>query len=503
LSGVYSTVTIEPLDYSGVCTDSLFPTSNCLDAGYLIQDEDGTQLYIGSIKGGETLIQTIDNSTAIVKNTLGTVQSSTEIQAEGSEDIMALDADYIIKYYNGTLIESGSIPSNDSKVINVPNPITCSDATVTLNSVEMATIPSGDTDNIKVTQSDGTTEVGAKVGSVFEIADSTVTDSDGTVHNVKAEDSYSCIPYKPLIAQVWADMFDGRVLFDGGTFEDKANFVTNATTDFDEYNDALGVITPNGYKTGILHAFKAFDGSNDLTWVRASDATRYNESGLIEVISSNVPRIDYSNGEAVILSEPEATNLVLQSNNLNTSPWSNYSEVSVVENFTTYKGREVNKLSGVSGFSRAGQYFNTVIGEIYTLSFWCKNIDSVDPRILIFTSPTTIKYFSSDINTSDYSLISLQFTATSTSTLMQLRDIGISQSLLVQDFQLEEGIVRTSTIPTTTTSVTRLADVGTTTPPIGTTKITEYFEGGSTNDIISIPATYQMSEGRLTKIIFE
>jgi hypothetical protein len=37
LSGVYSTVTIEPLDYSGVCTDSLFPTSNCLDAGYLIQ----------------------------------------------------------------------------------------------------------------------------------------------------------------------------------------------------------------------------------------------------------------------------------------------------------------------------------------------------------------------------------------------------------------------------------------------------------------------------------
>ena len=116
-------------------------------------------------------------------------------------------------------------------------------------------------------------------------------DSDGSTVPTPAGVPFTCTPCD--IPQVWGDMFEGRVLFDGGVFEDKATFVTNATNEFDEYDTASLVITPNGYKDGTLHAFKPFDGGGDMDWSRNSDATRVNENGLIEnVVATNL--ISYS-----------------------------------------------------------------------------------------------------------------------------------------------------------------------------------------------------------------
>jgi len=332
-SGVEVNVKLDLYDTEICCSASEVPNYVCYPVTYDITDTDGNTLYTGTIASGGSLNQEIENSTAVLKNTLGTTLSTTEILAEGSEDItapnalvgvlnsegttvdgdsfasgtagnlLAPDANYTVQYLNGTPIESGSIPSNTSKIVEVPDPITCADATVTLNSIEMTDIPSGDTENIKVLQSDDMTEVGSKQGTHWRIADSVVTDSDGTDYDVKAEESFVCTPYKPIVADVMSDMFEGRVLFDGGTFEDKTELVTNIAADYDFINEASLVLMPHAYKTNTIYALKEFNGDGDGLFTRAGTATRIDESGNPEVMAANVPRIDYSNGYPVLLLE--------------------------------------------------------------------------------------------------------------------------------------------------------------------------------------------------------
>ena len=72
------------------------------------------------------------------------------------------------------------------------------------------------------------------------------------------------------------------------------------------------VVTPNAFKASPpkLYSVIPSDGSGDMTSARATTATRVNENGLIETVASNVPRIDYTSGEASILLEPQRTNLI-------------------------------------------------------------------------------------------------------------------------------------------------------------------------------------------------
>jgi hypothetical protein len=51
------------------------------------------------------------------------------------------------------------------------------------------------------------------------------------------------------------------------------------------YNDASLIYYPSGYKAGTAYSLKPTDGSGDLTFTRASSATRVNAAGLIETAS--------------------------------------------------------------------------------------------------------------------------------------------------------------------------------------------------------------------------
>jgi len=59
------------------------------------------------------------------------------------------------------------------------------------------------------------------------------------------------------------------------------------------YDDASLVVIPSGYKTSKIYAEKPTDGSGDLTFTRASDATRVASNGLIEKVRTNL--LTYSN----------------------------------------------------------------------------------------------------------------------------------------------------------------------------------------------------------------
>jgi hypothetical protein len=52
------------------------------------------------------------------------------------------------------------------------------------------------------------------------------------------------------------------------------------------YDDASLIVYPSGYKESKIYAQKPIDGSGDLTFSRASSATRVNEQGLIETAST-------------------------------------------------------------------------------------------------------------------------------------------------------------------------------------------------------------------------
>jgi len=122
------------------------------------------------------------------------------------------DADWSLTDTDGNELDSGSIPSGGSQVIvapdgtvlrdglpfgsvlsggtiDVPSAVTpCADATVELNGVQMATIASGDTENIEVRQSSGATLVGSQQGQHWRIGDSDIEINGTQVASVKAED---------------------------------------------------------------------------------------------------------------------------------------------------------------------------------------------------------------------------------------------------------------------------------------------------------------------------
>jgi len=79
---------------------------------------------------------------------------------------------------------------------------------------------------------------------------------------------------------------------------------------------------PSGYKAGKLYSVLPSDGTGDFTVARNSVATRVNQSGLIEEVGVNVPRLDYSAGGCpVLLTEIESQNLITYSEDF--SQWGN------------------------------------------------------------------------------------------------------------------------------------------------------------------------------------
>ena len=88
-------------------------------------------------------------------------------------------------------------------------------------------------------------------------------------------------------------------------------------------DDASLVLIPSGYKASTLYSQVPTSGAGDLSFTRSTTGTRVNESGVIETVAINVPRIDYTNGCGQLLMEPQRTNLALNSENFSYSDWVN------------------------------------------------------------------------------------------------------------------------------------------------------------------------------------
>lgn len=171
------------------------------------------------------------------------------------------------------------------------------------------------------------------------------------------------------------------------------------------FEDASLIITPNGRKASKIYALKPFNGSGDLTVVRATTATEVNLSGVIVDVASNVARFDYTNASCPsILVEPQRTNLVFPSATATTQSRT----VTAVAHTLSFYGTGSIALSGVA----TGTLVGTGASNRVTLTF----------------TPTAG---------------SLTLTVTGS----------------VTNWQLEAGSNATSLIKTTVSAVTRNADV--------------------------------------------
>ena len=329
--------------------------------------------------------------------------------------------------------------------------------------------------------------------------------------------------------------FKTRVISDVGNFEAEScleNQLNNIGSAL--FQEASLVITPNGVKTSKLYAIKPEDGSGDLTVTRATTATRINSSGLIESVSANVPRLDYTNGSCPsILVEPQLTNYWTNNNNTN-----GYST-----NTGAIKGNQVINAfgNGVNGY----QYnFDSTGQSFVNASFSIRTFDTRTfpvNRICLFIKNPSSDYFS--INFSFVAQATFRFSNltsyNSNGSIVKINDntyalyVHYDTSITAQYSQVRCSFVSGfdanpapingtailglgfwyratsptqvpnvySPIITTTSTVTRNADVISKSGLSGITTITETFENGTTNVISGSPTTYQMSNGRIKQVI--
>jgi hypothetical protein len=247
------------------------------------------------------------------------------------------------------------------------------------------------------------------------------------------------------------------------------------------YNNASLLVTPNGYKASKIYSAKPTDGTGDLTFSRASTAMRRNSAGLWEEVANNVPRLQYPVGGGCPswLFEPQATNILQQSNNISSLVW-NRSEIPVMQGAS-------GNIAGVNDYSILEQVgfgyariYQDITNAIYTYSIRIKF--KIGGRSWLKVDTNFVTYFNIELGT--IGNIGAGCTASITDdgngyylckvTETVARDriyIGATtangvdgftgdgrESFLISNIQVEAGSVATSPIITAGSAVTRLKD---------------------------------------------
>ena len=228
------------------------------------------------------------------------------------------------------------------------------------------------------------------------------------------------------------------------------------------------ILTPNAYKASKLYSIIPSNGNGDMTVVRNTSATRDNSSGLVELVGNNVPRLEYDGSCPTILLEPQRTNLALQSSQIGTIPWSTNQFTTIVQNSSTSLSPDnTNNATYVTNTGQFGGVKQSsiplVVGNIYTVSVWVKADTSTN--LLNFWNESGIQTSLGTFTpTNSWVRYSATFTAiSSTNTINFGQDRTANSagrgSIWIWGAQVERGSYLTSYIPTTTTALTRNADV--------------------------------------------
>ncbi len=278
------------------------------------------------------------------------------------------------------------------------------------------------------------------------------------------------------------------------------------------YDLASLVVVPSGYKSGKIYAQKPLTTDGQLTFTRASTATRVNASGLIETVASGVPRLDYLGSTCPrLLLEPQRTSNVQFSEAFDNAYWTKTSVT-----LTSTLGGPIDQskyftitCDGTTGrFKGVGKTFINASANTYTLSVFAKagtssafvvssraTLTADDVRAIFNLSNGTI----TNTNGGTAAIVPYgdgwyrcSFTVVNAGTFTNESSIFFGHpfgaadgaTVLATGAMSEIGAYPSSYIPTLSTSVTRVADAASKTgisSLIGQTEGTLYYEGTLSN----------------------
>jgi hypothetical protein len=270
------------------------------------------------------------------------------------------------------------------------------------------------------------------------------------------------------------------------------------------YDQASLVVVPSGYKSGKIYAQKPLTTDGQLTFTRASTATRVTSTGTLETVASGVPRLDYSGGATCpkILLEPQRSN-VCPPLNLHQFSAATYTsgQADPFNGTNAYAWREDTTTAQHYGFTQQG---TTLAVGNQNFSVYVKPVNNTN-LALTWNSPNAQNFGSCIFNFSTKTFSAVNAVNTQYEELsgnwwrisftISVSVAGIynvyyntlanyagntSKGYDFFGFQIEAGSYPTSLIPTTTTAaVTRLEDLALKTgisSIIGQTEGTIYWE---------------------------
>lgn len=181
---------------------------------------------------------------------------------------------------------------------------------------------------------------------------------------------------------------------------------------------------------------------------------------------NNVPRIDYSQGTACMLLEPQRTNLALNSQSFNAASWSKFN-ITITDNNTIAPDGTITAAKAVPTTLNGYFYttFNAAANSTYTYSVYVKTASAgaTTTISLLDDTGTVIKGTTTFTTTGTWQRVSVS-ALYSTAINFAIAIIGGNNSfstgedMYLWGAQLELGAYPTTYIPTTSASVTRLLD---------------------------------------------
>jgi hypothetical protein len=284
-------------------------------------------------------------------------------------------------------------------------------------------------------------------------------------------------------------LYESYVSALGGTLENTQCAIdTLNDTGVDFFADASLVMIPEGYGTGVVYGQRPLTSDSQLTFTRASTATRVGPDGAIAVVGSNVPRIDYTGGGCgKLLLEPQRTNLALYSEQFDNAAWTK-TNTTITANATTSPDGYANA-DTILSTAASPQLLSPVItfGAATNVSVFVKYVSQQFVQLFgggAFGDFANFDIQNATLGTSGASTanakienygngwlrISATFSGFAGGTTARLGftsasnagwnilDTAFNKSVLAYGFQAELGAYATSYIPTTAAAVTRLED---------------------------------------------